>query len=801
MAASLAHVCQLLFPNSSLSDIGRSLILYHSPLDVFVERSQVPTLAYMSFYQTQLAFETVFSAQFMILLLERALPNMGVDWGLIDLISNNKESFSQWMASEKPFALLTVPHSTQPVLILIQKKKIPRVNSVTAAVEETLGIKLLFNGNSDLLSVLESLVDNFSNLHVETVNLTCPLPLKLFSSALKIGNDYYQWKTMMILLCLLDLELLNVEEAVADKPYKHLRSNIQVLCEKLCRLGNVYSLLFHLFTFLAISSADPEFPGIMYHYVLPLTLQQEHPMFYASPLEMEAQHIIRSELFQVLGAFWGEMVSPEWREVMLSQVPVQIEGVPVGQEPREVLDPVPVAHSLMESRMFLNMGTTEPEVQFIILETVARPDTGTLTLFKNSFLLPHSLNVEDQIMDYPFLLNEHPEDVRSSTTLLGKRTIGSALEQNLVMIVKDEYRNESTGEKLVVYQVNKNGVVKPLNTDGRDFVKVSYTDSDGVTINQAFYRSTGLHEQLDVEGLLKDVSKQERMHTSGLWFPVDGLGVEGLLAEDIINYPLYGTTTEQVNDFRKNIFHFRNTTWLRKVTRFRKFASKYCDFYSSAPEDKIRELQPYSCAPWFSNDQALNKNADVIRMGNETCVKIMFLLAPYNPFWCTEVGVKMVKDLNLIKTLDIPELLNGYEATPFQINSFTATFVSHNWYNHTKDNQVDNFLKKKRQEKNRLYDLRYGYMNVDYLSPETGKMDNLNILFCPYFDENPDNREPESAKCLAIRKAFKRLMETPPFQGEDIVPFSSKMGLVYPKVWYLGEDGPPTKVNPVVARR
>ena len=65
--------------------------------------------------------------------------------------------------------------------------------------------------------------------------------------------------------------------------------------------------------------------------------------------------------------------------------------------------------------------------------------------------------------------------------------------------------------KITLYQ-HIDGSLRPLRHFGRDFIKVSYTNGN-TTINQAFYRSTGLHDS--------------NSGTEGMWFPTDGITFNG----------------------------------------------------------------------------------------------------------------------------------------------------------------------------------------------------------------------------------------------------------------------------------
>lgn len=757
MSATLQRVCQLLFPNATLLEVEQALTMFRMPLAAPTEVPQVPSLQHLSLYRCQVMYETVFSKTFMTQFIENGMANMRWDRADTSFIANDKDSFSEWMTSDKQYGIVYLKDMSQPILVFMQKRKTRVLNPATNEMEETTGIKIMCNGNSHLLVLFESLADNFPKLSIDNVNLCCPLPSRVHTTALKIENDFYQWKTMMIVLCLLDPQLFSVEQEVPKDPRKFLRTNIQVLCESLCSLANVLELLFHLYMFLTTSALQPTYPTTMYYRLLPLTLQQTHPEITTSFLELEFQQNASQKLQQSVAQVFGTRTD-------------------VGEALGHVGH---VVHQLMQVRHYTHLLDYRGEVEFPIPGPAFVPTLYQITKCRLGFLLPDASSLQ------------------SVPPLLQKRTF-SALDSDAEGVVQKEYVDESTGEKLVLYQLSRDNSVKPLHYSGRDIIKVSYTDSKGVTINQAFYRSSGAHYNIEVEGLSRE-QMNEGVNTGGLWCPVDGMGLYESLVDMLVPFPLNGATTKQVNDFKREFEQFRDSGWFIKVCRFKKFSAKYCDFYSHVDADWLEEYYEtkYDCKPDYdSNSQKKNKNYDLNRMGNETCVRIMYLLAPYNPFWCSEVGVKLVKDLNLLRTVEVPSLPTGHDSTTYEVNSFISTFISQNWFDHTTDERLDNFYKKKR--KDRLYDLRRGYMTVDFVNPESGQPENLKVLYCQYFEENPDDREPESEKCRAIRTCCKRLLETPYFTGDDLVEIKGRYGKSYPKVWYLEGTDSFSRVKPTL---
>jgi hypothetical protein len=293
-----------------------------------------------------------------------------------------------------------------------------------------------------------------------------------------------------------------------------------------------------------------------------------------------------------------------------------------------------------------------------------------------------------------------------------------------------------TNEELIVIQVVKNGEIRPLTNGNRDFLKVIYTNKEGKTIKQAFYRSTGEHLKADV---YSDVTVTG-MNTKGLWFPTDGNGF------DDDNGVVMMKSKFNINPKKAD---YEN--WLNKKTMIYKGA-----YYGKELTYKFREpviLGEDNISEYFPDDEKENRNFDMIRFGNETTLRISYLLSRKNKFWTENpLGIRIVNEYNFdtdhdieIEIGDIDHSDNGdQEESELEINNFIADFISFNWILGDNINGA-RYFEKKRIEKNRKYDLRYAYM-------QTAKGES--IMFRPYLLTNPDSREPEAEDSKQIRLIY-----------------------------------------------
>ena len=315
------------------------------------------------------------------------------------------------------------------------------------------------------------------------------------------------------------------------------------------------------------------------------------------------------------------------------------------------------------------------------------------------------------------------------------------------------YYRFDNNEELIVIQVFKNGEIRPLTNNMRDFLKVIYTSPEGKTIKQAFYRSTGEHLKSDV---YSDVTVTG-MNTKGLWFPTDGNGFDD--DNGVVMMKLKFNMNPKRDDYKN---------WLNKKTMIYKGA-----YYGKELTYKFREpVIPGvdNVSENFPDDESENKNFDMIRFGNETTLRISYLLSHKNKFWTeSPLGIRIVNEYNFIidtdPDIDLPGTLEEDKFKPnmeieigdvnrededdseLEINKFIADFISFNWISGDSINGK-RYFEQKRREKNRRYDLRHAYM-------QTAKGES--IMFRPYLLTNPDSREEEAEDSKKIRLTYDSL--------------------------------------------
>jgi len=287
-------------------------------------------------------------------------------------------------------------------------------------------------------------------------------------------------------------------------------------------------------------------------------------------------------------------------------------------------------------------------------------------------------------------------------------------------------------ESLMIFKIVRDNETKVLRYDGREIIKVIYTNPDGVTIKQAFYRSTGAHLGSD---LYTDVS--HNINTERTWVPFDGIGYydEHYIVQLKRDYNKSPTKQDYI-DFKNR------TTALYK-----------CDYFGTELAYRFGEaVNPeVGLNRYYSNDKNINKNFDLVRYGNLKTLRISYLLSTGDemqpPFWTSPLGQRMIDELGFrLDDIEYDErgkpesaitITNDYvEAEHREVNNFIADFISFNW----QDGEA-NYFKLRRKHKN--YDLRYSYM-------PTAK--GTWVMFKLYLETNPDSRLPMDSQSIESKK-------------------------------------------------
>lgn len=287
--------------------------------------------------------------------------------------------------------------------------------------------------------------------------------------------------------------------------------------------------------------------------------------------------------------------------------------------------------------------------------------------------------------------------------------------------------------------------IKNLRYDGRQIVKVIYTNPEGKTIKQAFYRSTGEHN----EGKsYKDL--EFKINTKNTWVPFDGIG-----------YHDEGWIVSMKRDINRNASPSNLIRWAQRDTALYK-----CDYFGKQLALDFGEpIGTDSVNIYNSDDNRFNKNHDLVRYGDKTTMRISFLLSSGDidppPFWISPLGRRIIEtygfenpnpnywgsedpDHRIVEyesQISIP--FNYIEANAREVNNFVADFISFNWQDNVRSVNYNETYSQIRRRQNRNYDLRYSYM-------PTAKR--TWVMFDTYLQTNPDSRLPMEAQSLESQK-------------------------------------------------
>jgi hypothetical protein len=291
-------------------------------------------------------------------------------------------------------------------------------------------------------------------------------------------------------------------------------------------------------------------------------------------------------------------------------------------------------------------------------------------------------------------------------------------------------------ESLIIFKIIRDNEFKVLRYDGREIIKVIYTGPDGVSIQQAFYRSTGTHIRAD---LYSDLS--HNINTERTWVPFDGIGYydENSIVQAKRDYNKGPT--------RQDYLDFKNRT--RSLYK--------CDYFGNELAYRFGEaVDPeFGLNKYYSNDKKINKNFDLARYGDLKTLRISYLLSSGDeiepPFWVSPLGQRIIDELGFRlddieydefgKPESVIRITNDYvEAEHREVNNFIADFISYNWQNGS-PYLPPNYFKDRR--KKRDYDLRYSYM-------PTAK--GTWVMFNIYLQTNPDSRLPMESQTIESKK-------------------------------------------------
>jgi hypothetical protein len=281
-------------------------------------------------------------------------------------------------------------------------------------------------------------------------------------------------------------------------------------------------------------------------------------------------------------------------------------------------------------------------------------------------------------------------------------------------------------ENLLIFRVFRDDEIKCLRYDGREVIKVIYTNPDQVSIKQAFYRSTGVHVQGE-----SYKNSGGNILTDRSWVPFDGVG-----------YHDEGLIVSNKRDLNRNPWKDDYIKWSKRHTMLYK-----CNYFGS----KLAEDFPDPVIPGETvskshlDNPEVNKNFELFRYGDLTTLRISFLLSSGDrelpPFWSSSLGQQIIQKygFEVDPEHEISIESNYVDAKAREINNFVAEFVSFNW----KDglSYDPNYFKLRRKKRN--YDLRYSYM-----STAKGTW----VMFDTYLHTNPDSRLPMESQSIESQR-------------------------------------------------
>jgi hypothetical protein len=350
------------------------------------------------------------------------------------------------------------------------------------------------------------------------------------------------------------------------------------------------------------------------------------------------------------------------------------------------------------------------------------------------------LNFPERIGDLENDYTSYPEEV----TCFYSMETSKGLEELLILTISLTTENQRMrGERNLT----------TLRYDGRQIIKVIYTIQEKTTnktktIKQAFYRSTGLHVQSQ-----SYIDASNNINTERTWVPFDGVG-----------YHDEGYVVALKRDMDKNASIDKLINWAKRDTALYKcsyFGNKLAfDFAEPVnPKYPVRFEQNASDKEW-------NKNFDLVRYGDETTMRISFLLSSGDPepppFWTSPLGRRIIETYGFesinpdIYSAEDPDSKvieyeseikidpsNFIEANERQVNNFVADYVSFNWQDNFRSLNYDETFSAIRARQNRDYDLRYSYMPT-----KKGTW----VMFDTYLHTNPDSRLPMEAQSSESQK-------------------------------------------------
>ena len=206
--------------------------------------------------------------------------------------------------------------------------------------------------------------------------------------------------------------------------------------------------------------------------------------------------------------------------------------------------------------------------------------------------------------------------------------------------------------KISLYE-RYDGTLAPLRYNGRDFIKVSFKSEDMV-INQAFYRSTGIHDS--------------GSGTENMWFPTDGIVFNG---DDRLNNMVY-----MIPNLENEILYNNNVQNI--VKRLNKIIPK------NKFESKISKIGDYiTVYDVYKKFKEQVKNIlpdDIIKRYGLYELMVLSYILSHN------VQSELIKTLQkFIPDLDLPDTsilqAEGISVDFMTVNNYISDFVSFNYIN------------------------------------------------------------------------------------------------------------------------